>query len=148
MGMRLLKVKVEKRGRDWVSLYECDCGNKKLCFDSNVRLGKTTSCGCYQKKRIKETNTTHGMCELPEYSVWCTMKARCSNPNSEKWPDYGGRGIKVCERWMKFENFIFDMGRRPSGTSIDRINNNGNYEPKNCRWATPLQQRHNQRRTV
>lgn len=81
----------------------------------------------------------------PTYQSWCSMIQRCTNPNRESWPYYGGRGITVCPRWMSFDNFLEDMGERPPGLSLDRIDNDGNYEPGNCRWATPEEQHANRR---
>lgn len=92
--------------------------------------------------------TTHGMARTPLYKVWSEMKRRCKNPNDPKYKYYGARGISVCASWDSFENFYRDMGERPTPKhSIDRINNDGNYEPENCRWATALEQRHNQRKS-
>ena len=96
---------------------------------------------------VKHGHASPGL-RTPTYMVWGSMIQRCTNPNNSGWPDYGARGISVCERWLTFENFLADMGERPDGLSIDRVDNNGNYEPGNCRWATASQQQRNRRRPV
>lgn len=126
-------------------LCRCDCGNLTKVTSSSLVSGHTKSCGCLGKERRKEANTIHGMSRTPTYKTWVKIKQRCLNPNNSRFKDYGGRGIKVCDHWMKFENFYKNMGDKPEGKSIDRINNDGDYEPKNCKWSTAKQQAENRR---
>lgn len=124
----------------------CDCGTVKLVSHSNLRAGKAQSCGCYKLERIKATATRHGRSGSSIHNIWMNMRQRCRNPKNKRYWEYGGRGITVCDRWQIFENFLADMGERPSlKHSLDRINCNGNYEPGNVRWATATQQANNTR---
>lgn len=134
-------------------LCRCECGNETTVRKENLRSGNTTSCGCWKKQNYKLINLKHGHNKKdhrsPIYRVWSTMLERCRNPKNQSFKDYGARGIQVCERWHKFANFLADMGERPSdGHSIDRIDNDGNYEPSNCKWSTRIEQRHNRRDTI
>ena len=122
-------------------LVQCDCGQMVVTEGASMRSGNSLSCGC----AFEESKYIHGHYETPTYKSWANMKNRCQNPNNSRYADYGGRGISVCERWQTFSNFLADMGERLPGTSIDRIDVDGNYEPSNCRWADASTQRRNQR---
>lgn len=136
-------------------LCNCDCGLQKSVIGQNLVKGKTRSCGCLQKSeqsaRITKSNTVHGHNKAgrgnqsPTWTSWSSMKKRCNMKSHISYPNYGGRGISVCERWDVFENFLADMGERPSGKTLDRKDVNGNYTPENCRWATLSEQQKNKR---
>lgn len=115
---------------------QCACGTKKAVSGSTLTMGTSKSCGCTQH----DVHRKHGMEGTPTYNAWAHMLYRCRNPNAQGYESYGGRGIKVCKRWVKFENFYADMGEKPDGLSIDREDNDGDYKPSNCRWATVRQQ--------
>lgn len=120
---------------------QCSCGNTKNIVGGSLRKGDTTSCGCLRDERIKETNTKHGLTKHPLYRVWLGMKDRCYNEKFKQYQDYGGKGVTVCDSWKySFENFYSDVVEKyRKGLQIDRIDNNGNYEPDNVRWVTPQQ---------
>lgn len=133
-------------------LCQCECGATHVTSGHSLRAGKTKSCGCLHRQQLAARNTatkrTHNMSKTPTYNTWASMRARCNDPADEHYADYGGRGISVCARWGKFENFFADMGEKPRGMSLGRINNGRGYSPKNCRWETPVQQARNRRVTL
>lgn len=113
---------------------------------SCAKIGQRLSVN--HKKRISSGNTRHGLCNTAIYNSWESMKNRCNNSKNVRFKDYGGRGITVCDRWLKFKNFYKDMENRPKGKTLDRINNDGNYKPSNCKWSTPKEQANNRRNTI
>lgn len=130
-------------------LCRCECGEQRSVLGASLRNGASTSCGCTRMESMADAKRTHGRYLSPIYKIWTQMIQRCHNPNSTAYHDYGARGIAVCDRWREsFENFLADVGERPSATmSIDRIDNLKGYEPGNVRWSTVHQQLNNRRNT-
>jgi len=144
---RLMVIERSHKGKhgeiNWLCL--CDCGNHTKVRAANLINETTKSCGCYHKEKV----STHNMTGVPTFKSWESMKQRCTNQNSPDYFKYGGRGITICDRWLNsFDSFYEDMGLRPKGTTLDRIDNDGNYEPDNCRWATAIEQLSNRRNTA
>lgn len=137
-GMLVLRKVSGGKNSRWECL--CKCGRKTIIGRPDVFIAK--SCGCARYDSI----ITHGMSNTPTHKSWLMMRNRCLNPKADCYENYGGRGIKVCKRWDKFENFLEDMKTRPSMQhSLERLNNNGDYEPSNCKWATKTEQNRNKR---
>lgn len=128
----------------------CDCGAEKAVLWQSLRRGLSKSCGCYNvyvlRTRSQGRTRKHGMAYSATYRSWLAMKDRCMRPKHQAWHNYGGRGIEVCQRWLRFKPFLRDMGERPNGTTLERLDTNGNYEPGNCVWAT-LEVQHSNKRT-
>jgi len=130
--------RISSAGALWVC--QCDCGGQTVTTSLKLRNGHTKSCGCHRREML--SNLQHGYSRVKSrtYKSWKEMRQRCKNPNSDKWQWYGGRGISICAEWENFETFLGDMGERPEGMTLDRIDSDGNYCKANCRWATPKQQ--------
>lgn len=147
----VIRISAGKKRTDRRVRVRCDCGTVSVVFLKHLRSGASQSCGCFSIERLTERRgennpvRTHGLSGTRTYDSWRSMLGRCLNPNAPNRRYYGEAGVTVCERWRSFENFLADMGERPEGKTLDRIDPYGNYEPTNCRWATYREQRANQR---
>jgi len=142
MTVKLIKERVDKTGRHFLNLYRCFCGNTFKTRPYRIKTGYTRSCGCLYGKNSLTHGHSAGLKPSSTYNSWASMKRRCSCKTSDNWKYYGGRGIKVCARWSgSFENFLNDMGERPIGTTLHRVDNDGNYTIDNCIWLSEAKQR-------
>lgn len=148
---RLTVVALEEKPRIWICI--CACGKYTKVDTRRLNSGNTKSCGCLKRNVLGDATRTHGMANSKltgyanrTYGIWQAMRGRCLNPNNSRWEAYGGRGISICKRWGRFENFLADMGEVPEGLTLERINVNGDYKPSNCKWATWQEQAKNKRK--
>lgn len=154
---RICNGRLKQTGRSFRTLrynrsavFECECGKTVIAFVDHVKGGQTTSCGCYHRERSSEAATRHGhTCGgkiTPEFRAWKHLIERCTDPKNKQFKDYGGRGITVCGEWKEsFAKFLADVGRKPIGATIDRIDNSKGYQPGNCRWVTSSRNNRNKR---
>lgn len=151
---RFTVIRFAGKSKTGIVLWECQCecrpGAKRIVAGADLKRGHSKSCGCHHREQAAEANRTHGdtvgKSDSPEYETWSNMIARCTRKNHPRYADYGGRGITVCKRWRKFEFFLADMGRKPTRKhTIERKDNDKNYCPSNCRWATKAEQNRNTR---
>lgn len=149
--LTVIELLSERKNAEKVYRCKCDCGNYTNVRSGSLKQGLTRSCGCLGREQVISCNTTHGKRYTRIYGIWKTMKTRCNNKNSPKYKNYGSRGIVVCDEWRNdfeaFYNWAMNNGYRDD-LSIDRIDNDGNYSPDNCKWSTPKQQVRNRRNTV
>jgi len=127
---------------------KCECGAIVSISACDVKSGHSKSCGCLNQEARIKNNTTHGMSGTPTYISWTNMVDRCCDTTNKRFAHYGGRGIRVCDEWMKFDGFLKDMGARPDKLTLERVDVDGNYEPSNCKWATKKEQANNLRKSI
>ena len=149
MEIQLLKEIERNKWSYRQGMFKCYCGKIFKALLISIKSSRTKSCGCLRDQKISLANRTHGLSKTSEYKIWKDIRKRCLNPNSHAFHNYGGRGITICKKWDKFENFLKDMGKRPSTAyTVERVNNERGYSPSNCRWILRSEQGKNTRRTV
>lgn len=139
------------KNRSFLWKCRCECGVETIAMLAKIMSGEKRSCGCLARETSQMQFVTHGHTvgkKSSTYGIWSQMIQRCRNPKDKSFSKYGARGIRICDRWLRFDNFLEDMGERPIGMSLDRIDNEGNYEPGNCRWADDKAQARNRRSTI